>query len=109
MSYNVILHMLYIIYYASGQVKIHNKYPVVIPKDVRDTPGLQIGKITYFVVEKGKAVYILKEALEFTKQNISLLFTSKELDKSLESQSSSIWDDISKLIDLNYYFMYHST
>jgi AbrB family looped-hinge helix DNA binding protein len=38
------------------EVKIHNKYLVVIPKDVRDTLGLQIGETIDFVVEKGKAV-----------------------------------------------------
>ncbi|MCL7410447.1 MAG: AbrB/MazE/SpoVT family DNA-binding domain-containing protein [Methanosarcinaceae archaeon] len=39
-----------------SEVKIHNKYLVVIPKDVRDTLGLQIGETIDIVVEKGKAV-----------------------------------------------------
>ena len=39
-----------------SEVKIHDKYLVVIPKDVRETLGLQIGEKIDFVVEKGKAV-----------------------------------------------------
>ena len=38
------------------EVKIHNKYLIVIPKDVRDTLGLKIGETIDIVVEKGKAV-----------------------------------------------------
>jgi len=38
------------------EVKIHDKYLVVIPKDVRETLGLRIGETVDFVVEKGKAV-----------------------------------------------------
>jgi len=38
------------------EVKVHEKYLVVIPKDVREALGIKIGETVEFVVEKGKAV-----------------------------------------------------
>jgi len=38
------------------EVKIHDKYLMVIPKDVRETLKLRIGETVDVVVEKGKAV-----------------------------------------------------
>ncbi len=38
------------------EVKVHDKYLVVIPKDVRETLGLRIGETVDFVVEHEKAV-----------------------------------------------------
>lgn len=38
------------------EVKVHGKYLVVIPKDVREALGIKIGETVEFVVEKGKAV-----------------------------------------------------
>ncbi len=37
-------------------VKVHAKYLVVIPKNVRKALGIKIGETVEFVVEKGKAV-----------------------------------------------------
>jgi AbrB family looped-hinge helix DNA binding protein len=38
------------------EVKVHDKYLVVIPKNVREALGIKIGENVEFVVEKGKAV-----------------------------------------------------
>jgi AbrB family looped-hinge helix DNA binding protein len=38
------------------EVKVHEKYLVVIPRDVREALGIKIGETVEFVVEKGKAV-----------------------------------------------------
>ncbi|MDD5473775.1 MAG: AbrB/MazE/SpoVT family DNA-binding domain-containing protein [Candidatus Methanoperedens sp.] len=38
------------------EVKVHDKYLIVIPKDVRDALGIKIGETVEFVIEKGKAV-----------------------------------------------------
>lgn len=38
------------------EVKVHDKYLVVIPRDVRETLGLRIGETVDFVVEEEKAV-----------------------------------------------------
>ena len=38
------------------EVKVHEKYLVVIPKDVRKALGINIGETVEFVVEKGRAV-----------------------------------------------------
>jgi AbrB family looped-hinge helix DNA binding protein len=38
------------------EVKVHAKYLIVIPKNVRETLGIKIGETVEFVVEKGKAV-----------------------------------------------------
>ena len=39
-----------------SEVKVHEKYLVVIPKEVREALGIKIGETVEFVVEKGKAV-----------------------------------------------------
>ncbi len=38
------------------EVKVHEKYLVVIPKDVRESLGIKIGETVEFVLEKGRAV-----------------------------------------------------
>lgn len=38
------------------EVKVHEKYLVVIPKDVREALGIKIGETIEFVIERGKAV-----------------------------------------------------
>ncbi len=38
------------------EVKVHEKYLVVIPRDVREALGIKIGETVEFVIEKGKAV-----------------------------------------------------
>ncbi len=38
------------------EVKVHEKYLVVIPKEVREGLGIKIGETVEFVIEKGKAV-----------------------------------------------------
>ncbi len=38
------------------EVKVHEKYVVVIPRDVREALGIKIGETIEFVIEKGKAV-----------------------------------------------------
>ncbi|MCK4928294.1 MAG: AbrB/MazE/SpoVT family DNA-binding domain-containing protein [Methanosarcinales archaeon] len=38
------------------EVKVHDKYLVVIPRDVREKLGLRIGETVDFVVEHEKAV-----------------------------------------------------
>ncbi len=38
------------------KAKVHEKYLVVIPKDVRRALGIKIGEIVEFVIEKGRAV-----------------------------------------------------
>lgn len=38
------------------EVKVHEKYLVVIPKDVREALGIKIGEKVEFVVEKGRAM-----------------------------------------------------
>lgn len=38
------------------EVKVHDKYLVVIPRDVRETLGIRIGETVDFVVEQEKAV-----------------------------------------------------
>ncbi|MCX9013012.1 MAG: AbrB/MazE/SpoVT family DNA-binding domain-containing protein [Candidatus Methanoperedens sp.] len=38
------------------EVKVHEKYLVVIPKDVREALGIKIGETIEFMIEKGKAV-----------------------------------------------------
>ncbi len=38
------------------EVKVHDKYLIVIPKNVREALGIKIGETVEFVVEKGKAV-----------------------------------------------------
>ncbi|MDO9096998.1 MAG: AbrB/MazE/SpoVT family DNA-binding domain-containing protein [Candidatus Methanoperedens sp.] len=38
------------------EVKVHNKYLIVIPKTVREALGIKIGETVEFVIEKGKAV-----------------------------------------------------
>jgi AbrB family looped-hinge helix DNA binding protein len=38
------------------EVKVHEKYLVVIPKDVREALGIKIGETVEFVLEKGRAV-----------------------------------------------------
>ncbi|NJD78335.1 MAG: AbrB/MazE/SpoVT family DNA-binding domain-containing protein [Candidatus Methanoperedens sp.] len=38
------------------EVKVHEKYLVVIPKDVRQVLGIKIGETVEFVIEKGRAV-----------------------------------------------------
>ncbi|HEY9205520.1 MAG TPA: AbrB/MazE/SpoVT family DNA-binding domain-containing protein [Candidatus Methanoperedens sp.] len=38
------------------EVKVHPKYLVVIPKDVREALGIKIGETVEFVIEKGRAV-----------------------------------------------------
>ena len=38
------------------EVKVHEKYLVVIPKDVREALGIKIGETVEFVVEKDRAV-----------------------------------------------------
>ncbi len=38
------------------EVKVHEKYLVVIPKEVREALGIRIGETVEFVIEKGKAV-----------------------------------------------------
>ncbi len=38
------------------EVKVHEKYLVVIPKEVRKALGIKIGETVEFVIEKGKAV-----------------------------------------------------
>jgi AbrB family looped-hinge helix DNA binding protein len=38
------------------EVKVHNKYLIVIPKNVREALGIKIGETVELVVEKGKAV-----------------------------------------------------
>jgi AbrB family looped-hinge helix DNA binding protein len=37
------------------EVKVHEKYLVVIPKDVRKALGIRIGETVEFVIEKGRA------------------------------------------------------
>ena len=38
------------------EVKVHDKYLIVIPKNVREALGIKIGEKVEFVIEKGKAV-----------------------------------------------------
>lgn len=38
------------------EVKVHNKYLIVIPRTVREALGIKIGETVEFVIEKGKAV-----------------------------------------------------
>ena len=38
------------------EVKVHQKYLIVIPKDVRDALGIRKGETVDFVIEKGRAV-----------------------------------------------------
>lgn len=38
------------------EVKVHNKYLIVIPRNVREALGIKIGETVEFVIEKGKAV-----------------------------------------------------
>ena len=38
------------------EVKVHEKYLIVIPKNVREALGIKIGEKVEFVIEKGKAV-----------------------------------------------------
>lgn len=38
------------------EVKVHDKYLIVIPKTVRKALGIKIGETVEFVIEKGKAV-----------------------------------------------------
>jgi AbrB family looped-hinge helix DNA binding protein len=38
------------------EVKVHNKYLIVIPRNVREALGIKIGEKVEFVIEKGKAV-----------------------------------------------------
>ena len=38
------------------EVKVPEKYLVVIPKDVREALGIKIGETIEFVIERGKAV-----------------------------------------------------
>ncbi|KAB2945522.1 MAG: AbrB/MazE/SpoVT family DNA-binding domain-containing protein [Candidatus Methanoperedens sp.] len=49
LSYNVIR-------LTMTEVKVHEKYLVVIPKDVRKALGINIGETVEFVIEKGRAV-----------------------------------------------------
>lgn len=49
LSYNVIR-------ITMTEVKVHEKYLVVIPKDVRKALGINIGETVEFVIEKGRAV-----------------------------------------------------
>lgn len=39
-----------------AEVKVHEKYLVVIPKNVREALGIKIGETVEFVLEKGRAV-----------------------------------------------------
>jgi len=48
-SYNVIR-------ITMTEVKVHEKYLIVIPKDVREALGIKVGETVEFVIEKGKAV-----------------------------------------------------
>lgn len=48
-SYNVIR-------ITMTEVKVHNKYLIVIPKNVREALGIKIGETIEFVVERGRAV-----------------------------------------------------
>ena len=52
------------------EVKIHNKYLVVIPKDVREAMGFQIGETIDFMVEKGKAVLYPKRGHVTSVKNV---------------------------------------
>ncbi len=68
-----------------SEVKVHEKYLVVIPKDVREALGIKIGETVEFVIEKGKAVlYPHRGSMASVKRIHGIIKHKGSIDEGIE-------------------------
>jgi AbrB family looped-hinge helix DNA binding protein len=77
------------------EVKVHDKYLVVIPKDVRETLGLRIGEKVDFVVEKGKGVIYPKRGSPASVKKLHGIIKHKgTIDEGIEEGYTAMGEEL---------------
>lgn len=67
------------------EVKVHEKYLVVIPKEIREALGIKIGETVEFVIEKGKAVLYPHRGSEVSVKQVHGIIRHKgTIDEGIE-------------------------
>ena len=67
------------------EVKVHEKYLVVIPKEVREALGIKIGETVEFVIEKGRAVLYPHRGSEASVKRVHGIISHKgTIDEGIE-------------------------
>ncbi len=87
------------------EVKVHEKYLVVIPKDVREALGIKIGETVEFVIEKGRAVIYPHRGSVASVRRVHRIIKHKgTIDEGIE-EGYKVMGDIAYPSSVNY--MYH--